>query len=176
MITTYPNYSHGRNSLCLATLFPRLGMGSNRRARRKAGFTLVELLIVLTILGVLIGVGLQQFGALRAGAVAEKNRVNQALINRTFEHWTSAGGTVTGTISDANAAARQFVALMLAAPGTPSTATGGGLTYTDNTTTASNIRLKSSGDMTALSTSTTALSVAASAGTYQFSVAPTFNP
>lgn len=145
----------------------------------RAGFTLVELLIVLTILGVLIGVGLQQFGALRAGAVAERNRANEAIINRSYQNWLVAGGVVTGTIDDAEQAGRDFVTLMREfSAGTPATYAGpGGLTFTETTIAASNIRIRDSDFMEALAYVTGGITVSGtSPETYVFTIPPTFNP
>jgi prepilin-type N-terminal cleavage/methylation domain-containing protein len=150
-----------------------------RRKYSKSGFTLVELLVVIVILAALVGLGLQRFGAIREAATAEKNRSQAALLSRTYEHWQNAGGGITaGTVTDAasgNAAARAFLTLMTAAPGTPTTGTVGTITLSDRTTLASQVRLKNSNDVPSLIGATSATDLTMTADGI-FTISPTFNP
>ncbi|HBE72081.1 MAG TPA: pilus assembly protein PilE [Planctomycetaceae bacterium] len=68
----------------------------NRRlskTKRRGGFSLLELLAVVTILGVIAAVVVPRISTSKAGAQAEVNKQNIAEINSAVERWYFDNGT-----------------------------------------------------------------------------------
>lgn len=69
----------------------------NRRplksTKRRSGFSLLELLAVVTILGVIAAVVVPRISTSKAGAQAEVNKQNIAEINSAVERWYFDNGT-----------------------------------------------------------------------------------
>lgn len=59
----------------------------NCRKPRRGGFSLLELLAVITILGVIAAVVVPRISTSKAGAQAEVNKQNIAEINSAVERW-----------------------------------------------------------------------------------------
>lgn len=65
----------------------------NRRNRQRKGFSLLELLAVVTILGVIAAVVVPRISTSKAAAQAEANKQNIAEINSAVERWYFEKGT-----------------------------------------------------------------------------------
>lgn len=65
----------------------------NRRSRKRSGFSLLELLAVVTILGVIAAVVVPRISTSKASAQTEANKQNIAEINSAVERWYFEKGT-----------------------------------------------------------------------------------
>ncbi|MEL6108652.1 MAG: prepilin-type N-terminal cleavage/methylation domain-containing protein [Planctomycetota bacterium] len=79
-------------------------MKRNTRTKRRTGFSLLELLAVVTILGVIAAVVIPRISASKVTAQQEVNRQNIAEINSAVERWYFEKGSFPATdLSDIGA-------------------------------------------------------------------------
>jgi prepilin-type N-terminal cleavage/methylation domain-containing protein len=106
-----------------------------RNTKWNRGFTLVELLIVITVIGILYGISVPVMGTMKANAQARKKAsidtmVAQAKIRYVSEHEVTSGQVPTF------AEIAQFITINGAVPATASLITDGTLNGTGQTITA----------------------------------------
>ena len=70
-----------------------------RKLMSKKGFTLVELMIVIVIMGILVAVAIPVYGAVTKNAEAKTCRSNMSSIKSTASTWQMTGGKDGGQIS-----------------------------------------------------------------------------
>lgn len=70
-----------------------------RKLMSKKGFTLVELMIVIVIMGILVAVAIPVYGAVTKNAETKTCKTNMSNIKSTASTWQMTGGTDGGQIS-----------------------------------------------------------------------------
>ena len=70
-----------------------------RKLMSKKGFTLVELMIVIVIMGILVAVAIPVYGAVTKNAETKTCKSNMSSIKSTASTWQMTGGTDGGQIT-----------------------------------------------------------------------------
>ncbi len=81
-----------------------------RKLMSKKGFTLVELMIVIVIMGILVAVAIPVYGAVTKNAETKTCKSNMSSIKSTASTWQMTGGTDGGQISLADGASIDLAA------------------------------------------------------------------
>ena len=112
---------------------------------KRAGFTMIELIFVIVILGILAAVAIPKLAATRSDAEIAKMATNAAaVVSDIGAHYTSQGSTGTNWLDMTN------VALETAAgvPATATTVSTGSVLLTDGTNTCVTFAVTTDGNLT----------------------------
>jgi prepilin-type N-terminal cleavage/methylation domain-containing protein len=115
--------------------------------RQSRGFSLVELLVALSILGVVATVVVPKFLNLKNQAVSEAAQQVQSQLNTTYANWKASGGVVDTTNGPVRSSDMLGVLLSNTKQSSVTTSTGGRITETDL---ASLVRISDPGGLQAV--------------------------
>lgn len=68
--------------------------------KKQEGFTLVELMVAVVILGILAGIGVQQYGRIQRDAKIAAHNANVRIITNAANMYIMMEGTAPGTVED----------------------------------------------------------------------------
>lgn len=70
--------------------------------KQQEGFTLVELMIVVVILGIISGIGIQQYGRVQESAKVSANQANIRIIKSAAQMYVMMADAIESTAEDGN--------------------------------------------------------------------------